>query len=167
MRLAAPLNGAAPAYRSRMVRGALAGVLAAGAWAAAEPLARRMLRTSYSDVRLLGGLIAPSRWRQVGLLAHLINGAAFGVAFVRLGGHGPMRGVLAAEAENLLLWPSMAVFERIHPDRRTRDWGRLFGSRTIFTYEALMHALFGVVLGVLTAPRARGAGRANATRLRG
>jgi hypothetical protein len=144
-----------PAYCSSMWQGALAGVLAAGVWAAAEPLGGRMVRTSYTDVRLLGGLVAPSRWRTVGLLMHLINGAAFGVAFVRIGGHGPMRGVLAAEAENLLLWPTMAVFDRLHPDRRDGAWGPLFASPRIFAYEALMHALFGVVLGLLTEPPTR------------
>lgn len=138
-----------------MLRGAVAGVLAAWVWAAAEPLAGRILRTSYTDVRLLGGLIAASHWRPVGLIVHLINGAVFGAAFVRIGGHGPLRGVLAAEAENLLLWPTMAVFDHLHPDRRHGAWGQLFASTRIFAYEALMHALFGVVLGLLTEPPTR------------
>jgi hypothetical protein len=73
-------------------------VLAAGVWAAAEPLGGRIGRTAYTDIGLLGGSLAPSRWRPVGLLVHLINGAAFGAAFVGIGGHGPMRAMLAAES---------------------------------------------------------------------
>ena len=61
-----------------MLRGALAGIVAAAAWAAAEPAAGRVFRVpaGYSDVRLLGGVLTadgPS-WQRVGLAAHLANG---------------------------------------------------------------------------------------------
>lgn len=138
------------------MRGAVAGTIAAALWAVAEPLGQRILRTPYSDARLLGALFTRGRaWRPIGLLSHLMNGAVFGAAFARFGGHGWRRGVLAAEMENILLWPTMAVFDRIHPDRRSGGWSPLLSSVRVFVYEAMMHGLFGVVLGVLTTRPAR------------
>lgn len=132
------------------MHGALAGLIAAAVWAAAEPLAQRVARTPYSDVRLVGALLSRgSAWRPVGVLAHLANGAAFGAAFERFGGHGWRQGVIAAEVENVLLWPAMAVMDRIHPDRRSGEWEPLVSSGRIFAYEAVMHGLFGLVLGLL------------------
>jgi hypothetical protein len=137
-----------------MVRGALAGVVAAGVWAAAEPWAQRVFRTSYSDVRMLGALLTSGPWPTAGVCAHLANGAVFGAAFARLGGHGWRHGLVAAEVENLLLWPALAVVDRIHRDRRSGAWPRLVSSARVFAYEAAMHALFGVVLGLLVRPLA-------------
>jgi hypothetical protein len=56
---------------------------------------------------------------------------------------------VAAQAENLALWPAMAVVDRIHPDRRNGTWPPLLGNGRVFTHEAAVHALFGVVLGLL------------------
>ena len=39
----------------RLARGFICGTAAAAVWAAAEPALRRVTRTEYSDVRLLGG----------------------------------------------------------------------------------------------------------------
>jgi hypothetical protein len=135
-----------------MVRGALAGMAAAAAWAAAEPLASRLLRPppGYSDVRLLGAVLTQGpAWRPVGIGLHLGNGALFGVAFERLGGRGVGQGVLAAQAENLALWPGMAVVDRLHPDRKSGAWPPLLRSGRVFAYEAAVHTLFGAVLGLL------------------
>jgi hypothetical protein len=130
----------------------VAGLAAAAVWAAAEPALGRALGTRwYSDQRLLGGLlgVAPP----AGLAVHLANGAFFGAVFERAGGRGPARGVLAAQAENLALWPAMAVVDRIHPDRRNGLWPPLVGNRRVFAYEVAAHALFGAVLGVLLPQR--------------
>lgn len=144
------LTGQVPSrYGWDMVRGALAGAVAASVWAAAEPWAQRVIRTSYSDVRMLGALLTSGPWRPLGVGVHLANGAAFGAAFARLGGRGWRQGLVAAEVENLLLWPAMAVVDRIHPDRRSGAWPPLASSARVFAYEAAMHALFGVVLGLL------------------
>ena len=129
-------------------RAALAGMGAAAAWAAAEPLLRRVFRTPYSDVRLLGAAATRSpAWPLVGLAAHVSNGAVFGLAFARLGGGGWKRGVLLAELENLALWPAMALVDRYHPDRRRGAWPPLLRNRRVFGYEVATHALFGAVLG--------------------
>jgi hypothetical protein len=124
----------------------LAGALAAAVWAAAEPSLGRVFKTSYSDVRLLGGLtgLGPAG----GLALHVGNGALFGAVFERAGGRGVLRGVLAAQAENLVLWPAMAVVDRIHPESRAGRWPPLVGNRRVFAYEAATHALFGAMLGL-------------------
>jgi hypothetical protein len=139
-----------------MVKGAFAGIAAAASWAAAEPLGRRLLRPppGYSDIRLLGGLLTPGpRWRPLGLGAHLVNGAVFGAVFERVGGAGWKQGLAAAQAENLALWPGMAVLDRVHPDRRSGAWPPLAPNGHVFAYEAAMHAVFGVVLGLLSRRR--------------
>lgn len=138
-----------------MSRGAVAGVIAAVVWAAAEPALGRALRTPYSDVRLLGRLVTRGPlWRPAGVAVHLANGAVFGAAFERLGGGGWKRGVLAAELENVVLWPGMAVVDRIHPDRRSGAWPPLAANPRVVAYELATHAIFGVVLGALLARRA-------------
>jgi hypothetical protein len=129
-------------------RAALAGMGAAAAWAAAEPLLRRLFRTPYSDVRLLGAAATHGRaWPLVGLAAHFSNGAVFGLAFARLGGGGWKRAVLLAELENVALWPAMALVDRYHPDRRSGAWPPLLRNRRVFGYEVATHAVFGAVLG--------------------
>jgi len=133
------------------VSGAKAGVLAAAVWAAAEPLLGRVVGTPYSDVRLLGRTVTSGgAWPVAGVAVHLINGALFGAAFERLGLSGVRQGVLAAEAENLLLWPGYAVVDRIHPDRRDGTWPRLVTNPRLGVYEIATHALFGAVLGLAT-----------------
>ena len=59
----------------------LAGAAAATAWAALEPLDRRLFRSDYSDVALLGKAVTRARlWPVAGLVVHAANGAAFGLA---------------------------------------------------------------------------------------
>jgi hypothetical protein len=132
-------------------RGALAGVGAAAAWAAGEPALRRLARTPYSDVRLLGRAVTPGRaWPVAGLALHLANGALFGASFARLGLRGAKAGVVAAEAENLVLWPGLLVVDRLHPDRREGTWPPLARNPRVAAYAVAAHALFGFVLGRLT-----------------
>jgi hypothetical protein len=142
-----------------MSRGALAGTAAAAAWVAAEPAVARLVRppAGYSDVRLLGPLLTGDgkRWRAAGVAAHLANGALFGAAFARAGAHGWRQGLAAAQAENLALWPVLALFDRVHPDRRSGAWPRLVRNRRVFAYEVVVHALFGVTLGALAGPAQR------------
>ena len=120
---------------------------AAATWAAAEPVLRRLFRTPYSDVRLLGAPISPRRWRLVGTAVHLANGAAAGVAFRRLGVRGWKSGIAAAQLEGAALWPAMALVDRFHPDRRSGAWPPLLRNRRVFSQEVAAHAIFGAVLG--------------------
>jgi hypothetical protein len=134
----------------RALRAAVAGAAAAGVWAVAEPALRRATGGYHSQPRLIGALVAPDgAWRGVGTAVHLANGAMFGVAFERLGGHGACRGVIAAEAENALLWPLVAVLDRLHPDVRSGRWPPLLRNPHAAAQEVLGHAVFGAVLGGL------------------
>ena len=139
-------------------RAALAGMTAAASWAAAEPLARRLFGTPYSDVRLLGAPISRRHWRAAGMVVHLANGAAAGISFHRLGLRGWKQGVAAAVVENALVWPGMAVVDRAHPDRRSGAWPPLLRNGRVFAQETAVHALFGALLGALLRdePRRRG-----------
>ena len=134
-------------------RGAIAGAVAALAWAGAEPISSRLLGIgSYSDVRLLGRMVVRkgAGWRLVGLGLHTLNGAIFGGVFAALGGRGWRHGLVAAEAESAALWPGMALMDLLHPDVRSGNWPRTVTSPRVFAHETLMHGLFGTVLGALT-----------------
>lgn len=138
---------------------ALAGATAAAAWLAVEPLACRVFATPFSTPRLLGAPVGAGRaGTAAGVGLHLVNGALAGVAFSRLGIRGWKRGVVAAQAENVLLWPAMAVVDRFHPERRAGRWPPLFRSGRAFAKEAAVHAVFGATLGVLLDRGRDGAG---------
>ena len=122
---------------------------AAAAWAAAEPAARRIFGTPYTDVRLLGRPVSRRHWRSAGTAIHLANGAAAGIAFERLGLRGWKAGVAVFQAESLAAWPLMVAVDRWHPDRRSGAWPPLLRNRRVFAQEATVHAVFGAVLGLL------------------
>jgi hypothetical protein len=135
-------------------RGALAGATAATAWSALEPLAARALGTRYGDVRLLGRLAPVGRWWvPAGIAIHATNGAAMGAVFALSGARGPRAGLIWACTEHLIAWPGMAIVDRVHPDRRSGYWPRLLTDRRVFVQESLMHALFGLLLGLLLPKR--------------
>jgi hypothetical protein len=134
----------------RDLHAAVAGAAAAAVWIAAEPAIRRAVGGTHRELRLVSGLIAPKRGgNRLGLAVHLANGAAFGVAFRRLGGHGVRQAVVAAQAENAVLWPTMVIADRLHPDVRSGAWPRLASDRGTILQEIGGHAVFGAVLGVL------------------
>ena len=130
-------------------RAATAGAVAAGVWAAAEPGLRRLFRTPYTDVRLLGAPLSRRHWRLAGTAVHLTNGAAAGIAFRRLGVRGWKSGIAAAQLEGTAAWPAMALVDRIHPDRRSGAWPPLLRNRRVFAQEVAAHAIFGSLLGLL------------------
>lgn len=123
--------------------------MAAAAWIAAEPVARRLFGTPYTDVRLLGRTVSRRHWRAAGTAIHLANGSAAGSAFERLGLRGWRAGVLFFQAENVAAWPLLAAVDRWHPDRRSGAWPPLLWNGRVFAQEAAVHALFGAVLGRL------------------
>jgi hypothetical protein len=134
----------------RDLHAALAGAIAAAAWIGVEPVSRRLAGGTHRELRLISGSLAGDRGGDaLGWAVHLANGAAFGVAFRRLGGHGVLRGVIAAQTENALLWPGMAIVDRFHPDVRSGRWPKLFSDRSTIGQEIAGHVVFGVVLGVL------------------
>lgn len=134
-------------------RAALAGATAAVAWAAVEPIDRRLLRHDYSDVALLGKLATRSRWWPVaGLALHAANGAVFGVGFdaVRRRVRTPPERLALglALAEHVTLFPLGAAVDRLHPARGEPGLAPLFTTRG-FVQATARHALFGALLGRL------------------
>ena len=134
-------------------RAAVAGAGAALAWAAIEPLDKRLFRLDYSDVALLGKLATRSRWWPVaGLALHAANGAAFGLAFeqarkrtTRSRGGSPSR---CALAENFATFPLASQLERWHPASGEPGVAPFWSLRGLAQATA-RHALFGLVLGRL------------------
>ena len=110
---------------------------------------RRVFSTLASHVRPIGAPFSRRHWRLVGTTVHLMNGAAAGVAFRRLGLRGWKAGVAAAQIESALVWPGMAVVDRYHPDRRTGAWPPLLRNPRVFGQEVAAHAIFGAILGAL------------------
>jgi hypothetical protein len=104
------------------MRPVAAGAIAALAWAAIDPISRRIFRSDYSDPKL------------VGLPLHVANGAAFGFVYSRV----KMNAVTLALVEHVTLWPFLAFLDA--------DAAR---SPRAFAKSGAEHALFGAVLGRL------------------
>ena len=137
----------------RTLRGALAGALAAGVWAAQQPLDKRAFGVDYDDCELLGTIVTRGRLAYpLGVASHLVNGALFGALYSRvapsLPGPAPARGVTAGMAEHLATWPSLR-FIGLHP--ASHRFPRMWGNHAAFAQATWRHALFGAVLGTLEA----------------
>jgi len=117
-----------------------------------QPLDKRVFKTEYDDVELLGkALTRGDGWYAAGLAMHLSNGAAFGGLYASLAPTLPLppvlRGPVVAVGEHVFLWPLVAVTDRLHPARDQLP--RLGGNRRAFYAGLWRHALFGFVLGEL------------------
>jgi hypothetical protein len=138
--------------RTRTLRGAVSGALAATAWALQQPLDKRVFASRFDDVELLGKAVTRGDgWYPVGLGMHMLNGAMFGGVYAnlapRMGIAPPLRGPAAAMVENFATWPLVAVTDRLHPARD--ELPRLAGSRAALAQATWRHLLFGVILGEL------------------
>ena len=136
----------------RPLNGALAGAAAAAAWAAQQPIDKRVFGSRYDDVELLGKLVTRGpAWPAAGLGLHLANGAIFGAvyALVRPLVPGPplAAGLTAAMAEHMGFWPLGVLVDRHHPARSELE--ELRGNRRAFAQATWRHLLFGVVLAQL------------------
>ncbi len=132
--------------------GAAAGAAAAFVWAVTEPLDKPIFGCRYSDVEFLGkGVTRGPRWRLIGFIMHLTNGAIFGAIYAntkqRLPGPPVAKGFIAGMIEHLLSWPGTAVADRIHPARD--ELVSLSGNRAAFAQATWRHALFGATLGAV------------------
>jgi hypothetical protein len=136
----------------RTLNGSLAGALAAAVWAAQQPIDKRLFRSDYDDVELLGKLVTrgPS-WPAAGLALHLANGAAFGAGYSLarpfIPGPPVVAGACAATAEHLATWPLGVLVDRHHPARS--DLEGLSGNGRALAQATWRHLLFGLVLGEL------------------
>jgi hypothetical protein len=137
---------------AQTARGALAGAVAAGVWAAQQPLDKRIFRSAYDDVEILGKAVTRGPGSTAaGLALHLGNGAAFGAGYVQIAPRMPLpswaRGPVLALAEHVALWPLARLTDRLHPARD--ELPRLAGNRRAFSQAAWRHLVFGIVLGEL------------------
>ena len=147
-----PRYAALPVDLRRSVNGAIAGTVAAAAWAAQQPLDKRAFRCANDDVELLGKLVvAGDAWPITGMTLHLQNGAAFGAAYAQLRRFVPgpplVVGLGLAIVEHLATWPLGGLIDRVHP--RRRELVRLRGNRRAFWQAAWRHAVFGLLLAEL------------------
>jgi len=138
--------------RARTAKGALAGAIAAGVWAAQQPLDKRVFESDYDDVELLGKTFTGgSGWLPLGVGLHVINGAAFGALYANVAPRVPLpawaRGPLAGLLEHAALWPLGRVSDRFHPARA--ELPALTGNRRALWQATWRHLLFAVVLGEL------------------
>ncbi len=138
--------------RAQTARGALAGAIAAGVWAAQQPLDKRIFGVAYDDTELLGKLVTRrAAWPVAGLALHLANGAAFGALYANAASRLPLpswsRGPLAGLGEHLMTWPLTTVSDHLHPARD--ELPPLARDVRAFAQATWRHLLFGVVLGEL------------------
>jgi hypothetical protein len=138
--------------RAKTARGAVAGAVAAGAWAALQPLDVRVFGVRYDDTELLGKSVTRGGlWRPLGLALHVVNGAAFGALYANAAPRLPLpswaRGPAAALAEHLGTWPLTALVPHVHP--AGGDFPPLFANPRAFAQATFRHAVFGIVLGEL------------------
>lgn len=135
---------------TRALRGALAGGVAAGVWAAQQPLDKRVFGVEYDDAELLGRFVAAGRPGYLaGVGLHLANGALFGALYAQAAPSmplpRPLRGPLAGLVEHLATWPATLALDR-RPAKRPLP--PLAGWRP-FAQATWRHLLFGTVLGEL------------------
>jgi hypothetical protein len=136
--------------RGKTMRGAIAGALAAGVWAAQIPLDKRAFGSEFDDIELLGKAFTRGRaWPAVGWALHLQNGALFGGAYANLAPRLPLpswaRGPAAAMVENFAAWPLTALTDRLHPARK--EMPSAFANPRALAQATWRHLLFGVLLG--------------------
>lgn len=136
----------------RSANGAIAGAAAAALWAAQQPLDKRVFRSRYDDVELVGKLVTRgSAWPLAGLALHIGAGAAVGAVYAQLKpflpGPAAARGAGVALAEHAAGWPLVGLVDARHPARA--DLERLAGNRAALLQATWRHALFGAVLGEL------------------
>jgi len=134
-----------------LARSALAGAAAATVWGLQEPLDRRVFRSEYSDVALLGKLVTRGRgWPAAGFAIHAANGAVFGLALAAASRatRVPARrlAVPAALAEHIALYPITILTERYHPARGEPGLPPIARSPRAYAQATWRHLLFGWVL---------------------
>ena len=138
--------------RTRTIRGAVCGAVAAAIWALEQPLDKALFSSRYDDVELLGKAVTRGAgWYPIGVAIHVQNGALFGAIYSSVAPVLPlpavMKGPAVALTEHVVLWPLGALSDRFHPARM--ELMALGGNRRAFAQGLWRHLLFGLVLGEL------------------
>src|SRR5918992_515760 len=139
----------------RRLHPASAGAGAAGGWGAPGPIDQRLFRCDYSDVAILGKAVTRgAHWRAAGFAIHAVNGALFGLAYDAVRRRVPVEpkrlALAMALVEHVGLYPLAYFVDRFHPARGERGVPTLLTNGRAFGQATLRHALFGLVLGLLT-----------------
>jgi len=124
--------------------------VAAGVWAAQQPLDKRLSGSRYDDVELLGKFATRGdAWPLAGVALHVVNGAAFGAVYALarpfLPGPPLAAATSAALAEHLALWPLGRLVDKHHPARDELE--PMWDNTRAFAQSTWRHLLFGLVLG--------------------
>ena len=149
------VRGNPEAVSPRAIHPVAAGALAATVWGALEPLDQRFFRCHYSDVAILGKAVTRRRgWPAAGFALHAVNGALFGLAYGALRRRVPVEpkrlALAMALVEHVGLYPLAYFVDRFHPARGERGVPPLLTNGRAFAQATVRHALFGLVLGLLT-----------------
>jgi hypothetical protein len=136
--------------RTRTLRGAVCGALAAAIWALEQPFDKALLASDYDDVALLGKAVTRGNgWYPVGFALHVQNGAVFGALYANLAPALPLpppaRGPALALAQHLAMWPLGVLSDRFHPARN--ELPKFAGNRRAFAQSTWRHLVFGLALG--------------------
>jgi hypothetical protein len=146
------------------LRSAAAGAIAAAAWSLQEPLDQWLFRCDYSDIAVLGkGITGGPRWRVAGFAFHIVNGALFGIAYEEARRRMSIRprrlAMSMALAEHASLYPLCYFIDRFHPASGEQGVPPLLTNARAFAQATWRHALFGFLLGRLSANGAAAASR--------
>ncbi|HWF35531.1 MAG TPA: hypothetical protein VG295_09155 [Solirubrobacteraceae bacterium] len=138
--------------RTRTLRGAVCGGVAAAVWAAQQPVDKLVFGSRFDDVEILGrGVVEGDDWYLPGLFLHVQNGLIFGAMYANVAPLLPLppvaRGPAVALIENALTWPLGRLTDRLHPARSKLP--ALTGNRRALAQATWRHLLFGIVLGEL------------------
>jgi hypothetical protein len=138
--------------RTRTLRGAVCGAVAAAVWAVQQPVDKIVFGSRFDDIELLGrAVVDDDNWYLAGLFLHVQNGAVFGAVYANVAPLLPLppvaRGPAVGLLENALSWPLGRLSDRLHPARSNLP--KLTGNRRALAQATWRHLLFGVVLGEL------------------
>lgn len=137
-----------------MRRSALPGIVASTAYLLMQAVDRRISGNEYDDRLLWGGWfpLDPRRQRLLGTALHFGVGIGLASAYdamqpalPRLPGW--LQGLLFAETEHALTFPTVILGDLTHPSVLRGDIPA-FTTRTYFWVETARHAAYGIVLGV-------------------
>jgi hypothetical protein len=132
---------------------AISGLSAGAAFVAVLEADLRLTGRNVDDLMVLGSpfVAEPAQARALGGAIHAVNSLALASLYAmlerRLPGPAWLKGVVFANAENLILYP-VTRFEDLHPAIRTGLVDRYF-TWPAFWQSVPRHIVYGLVLGVL------------------
>jgi hypothetical protein len=132
---------------------AISGLAAGAAFIAVLEADLRLTGRNVDDLMVLGSpfVAEPAQARALGGAIHAVNSLALASLYAmlerRLPGPAWLKGVVSANAENLILYP-VTRFEDLHPAIRTGLVDRYF-TWPAFWQSVPRHIVYGLVLGVL------------------